>query len=189
MWNSVVSWSLTLVLLLSWSRSSLHSHMSSRGIQCTTSLYPSTSGSPWMFDRFPQVRQSVSLQFLLPAEVLSASFFSAPCHERQPGSLILLYLSASSACQWVNMFWEDSQMWDRETEICEHVNSCCKSVLPRDNTKPLEAGTSTNCMLELHDFLACLSWLSPKSFGFIPLTLRLFSEILELVPLTEIQKC
>ena len=186
MWNSVVSWSLTLVLLLSWSWSSLHSHTSSRRILCTTSPYPGTSGTPWRSDSFPQVRQSVGLKFLLPAEVLSASFFSGPHHERQPGSLTRLHPSASSVCQWANMFWEDGQMWDGRTEMRGHVNSYCKSVLPRDNTKPLEAGTSTNCMLELHDFLACLSCLSPKSFAFIPLTFRLFSEILELAPLPEI---
>lgn len=73
--------------------------------------------------------------------------------------------------------------------MCERINSCCKSVLPRENTKALEAGTSTNCMMELHGFLARLSWLSSEPFGFIPLTFRLFSEILELVPLAEIWKC
>lgn len=62
--------------------------------------------------------------------------------------------SASLACQWVDMFEEDSQMRDGKSEMCEHVNSCYKSVLPRDNIKPLEAGTGINCVLELHDFLA-----------------------------------
>lgn len=74
MQNSVVSWSLALVFLLIWSWSSLHSHTSSRSMLCTTSPYPSTSGTEGLIGSHRWVNLLVlNSFFLLRSSLLPSS--------------------------------------------------------------------------------------------------------------------